>query len=156
MTWVELVEILSGTVSSFFFGILFNMHGKRLWVGTLGGFLSWTAYILFEELTGSEVMSYFLVAIFVTVYSEVMARVVKSPTTAFIIASLIPLIPGSSLYYTMRYALGSNFDLFKSKALSTLELAAALAIGVIIASAVAKIYFNLLRRYRARRAEKRQ
>lgn len=151
MTWRELIEILSGTVGSLFFAMLFNMRGKRLAVGTLGGFLSWTAYIFFEELTNSEVMSYFLVALFVTVYSEVMARVVKSPTTAFIIASLIPLIPGSSLYYTMRYALSNNSELFSARALYTLELAAALALGVIVATAAAKIYFDVKQRHRESR-----
>ena len=151
MTTFELIQILSGTVGAFFFSILFNIRGKRLALSTVGGFLSWSSYVLFEELTGSEAWSYFLVAAFITLYAEVMARIAKSPTTTFIMASLVPLIPGASLYYTMRYALGSDFSLFSEKALYTLELAAALALGVIVATAVTKIAFGLVGKYRAKK-----
>ena len=73
----------------------------------------------------------------------VMARVLKTPTTTFITTSLIPLIPGGSLYYTMAYAFESNSEMFASKALYTLELASALALGIIVAATATKIYFKV-------------
>ncbi|MBQ1965266.1 MAG: threonine/serine exporter family protein, partial [Clostridia bacterium] len=44
------------------------------------------------------------VAFSMSVYAGIMARVLKTPATTFITTSLIPLIPGGSLYYTMAYA----------------------------------------------------
>ena len=67
-----------------------------------------------------------------------MARVLKSPTTVFISPSLIPLVPGASLYYTMTSMFGGDLAVFVGKALSTLQLAAALAFGVIVSSAIMK------------------
>ena len=143
MTKFEIIQILSGTVGSFGFSVLFNIRGKRLPVAVAGGFFSWIIYVLFDHLGLGEVMNYFLVATLMSAYAEVMARVVKCPTTTFIMSSLIPLIPGASLYYTMRYAFEGISQIFLNKAIYTLELAAALALGVIVASAVSKIIFKL-------------
>ena len=143
MTKFEMIQILSGTVGSFGFAILFNIRGKRLPVAVVGGFLSWSLYVLFDHLGLGEVVNYFLVAMLISAYAEIMARVVKCPTTTFIMSSLIPLIPGASLYYTMRYAFEGISQIFLDKAIYTLELAAALALGVIVASAVSKIIFKL-------------
>ena len=135
----ELIQILSGTVGSLGFAILFNIRDRRLLFTAIGGFLSWTLYLMFNYLTGNEVFSYLVVSFLITVYAEVMARVVKTPTTTFIMASLVPMIPGASLYYTMRYGFSGDPDLFMGKAIYTLELASSIALGVIVASAVFKI-----------------
>ena len=42
MTKFEVIQILSGTVGSFGFSILFNIRGRRLPVAVIGGFLSWS------------------------------------------------------------------------------------------------------------------
>lgn len=141
-----LIQVLSGTVGAFCFSMLFNIRGRRLLVSAIGGLLSWSFYLLFEFLLGSEVLSYFIVAALITAYAECMARVVKAPTTTFIMAALIPLIPGASLYYTMTSAFSGEFELFGSRAVHTLELAAALALGVIVASAVSKAVFSAVKK----------
>ena len=95
-------------------------------------------------------LSYFVSAALITVYCEIMARVIKTPTTSFILPSLVPLIPGASLYNTMRMAFLGSFGDFTDKAVYTLKLAAALAIGVIIASAVSKTAFPIYYKLKAK------
>ena len=72
-----------------------------------------------------------------------MARLLKTPTTTFITTSLVPLIPGGSLYYTMSYAFESNLERFLEKGVYTLELASALALGIIIATTATRILTKL-------------
>ena len=143
-----LIQVLSGTAGAVCFSMLFNIRGKRLLVSSVGGFLSWSFYLFFEYFLGNEVLSYFIVAALITAYAEIMARVVKAPTTTFIMAALVPLIPGASLYYTMTSAFSGNFELFGTKAVYTFELAAALALGVIVASAVSKAVFSATKKIR--------
>ena len=52
--------------------------------------------------------------------------------------SLISLIPGSSLYYTVASALNGDLPQFLEKALHTLALAAALSLGIVVVSALVK------------------
>ena len=138
----EIIQIITGFIGSLCFGILFNLKGKRLAAGALGGLLSWGLFVLFSQFIPSEPINYFLVAATVSVYAEVLAKVLKTPATPLITTSLIPLIPGGSLYYTVASAFDSSFGVFSEKAFYTLKLAAALALGMIVVLAVWRFFTN--------------
>jgi uncharacterized membrane protein YjjB (DUF3815 family) len=142
MTNHEILQIIAGFVGSLGFGILFNIRGKRLIFAAVGGLISWGLFVVFNKAFSNEAICYFLVAAIVSLYAEISARFLKTPTTTFITTSLIPLIPGSSLYYTMNSAFIGGFETFVQKAIVTLQLAAALALGVILSAAFAKIFFK--------------
>lgn len=135
----EIIQIIMGFIGSLGFAVLFNIRSKRLVFAALGGLLSWGLFVLFSLFLKSEPLNYFLVALIISIYAEIMARILKTPTTTFITTSLIPLIPGSSLYYTMAYAFKSDVNNFLSKAVYTLELASCLALGIIIAVTIVQI-----------------
>ncbi len=142
MTLNEWIQILAGCVGTFGFAVLFNIRGKRFLFAGIGGFLSWLLFVLLQHIIPNEAVNYFVVAMAISLYAEVMARVLKTPTTTFITVSLIPLIPGGSLYYTMAYAFESDAARFLDKGLNTLELASALALGIIIATTATKIFYK--------------
>ena len=154
MTRAEFIQIIMGTIGTLGFSLLFNVRGKRLLFATLAGCISWSFYILFYHVTENEVLSYFFSAALITVYCEIMARVIKTPTASFIVPSLVPLIPGASLYRTMRTAFIGDFNAFRDMAVYTLELAAALALGVIVASMAVKIVFPLYYKLKAKVVKK--
>ena len=139
MTMTQFIQILAGGVGSFGFACLFNIRGKRLAVATCGGVFSWFLFVIFSYFIKSEPINYFVVSLLISLFAETMARVMKTPTTTFITTSLVPLIPGGSLYYTMAYAFQQNGESFVTKGLSTLSLAAALALGIIIATTLTKL-----------------
>lgn len=143
MSMTEVVQIITGFIGSLGFAFLFNIRGKRLIAAAFGGFLSWSLFVVFNMFIHNDPVNYFFVALLVSIYAEVMARVMKTPTTTFITTSLIPLIPGGSLYYTMAYAFSSDLENFLTKGLYTLQLAAALAIGIIVAVTGAGIISKL-------------
>lgn len=140
----EIIQVLAGFVGSFGFAILFNIRGKRLFVASAGGLLSWLLFVILNDIIPNEPIIYFIIACAVSVYAEAMARVMKTPTTAFIITALIPLIPGGSLYYTMVYAFHGNLNSFLPKAVFTMQLAAALALGVIISTAFVRVFNKMI------------
>ena len=139
MTMTQFIQILAGGVGSLGFACLFNIRGKRLAVATCGGLLSWFLFVIFSYFIKSDPVNYFVVSLLMTLFAEVMARVMKTPTTTFITTSLVPLIPGGSLYYTMAYAFQQNGESFIRKGVATLSLAAALALGIIIATTLTKL-----------------
>ena len=142
MTDAQVIQIITGFIGSLGFAILFNVRGKKMLFAALGGLLSWGIFVLLGFAIESEAVRYFIVAALISLYAEVMARVLRTPTTTFIMTALIPLIPGGSLYYTMAYALESDLTRFFEKGVDTLQLALALALGVIVAAAAAKIVFR--------------
>ena len=139
MTPTEILQIITGFLGSFAFALLFNIRGKKLVFAALGGFLSWMLFVLLKFVTENEPIRYFIVAVLISVYAEILARLLKTPTTTFVISSLIPLIPGGSLYYTMSTMLEGVNDAFLGRAIYTVELTAALALGIVLSGAVARM-----------------
>ena len=139
-----LIQILMGTLGTLGFNVLFNIRGRKLLFATLGGLISWTVFLALEPLLPSEALRYFLSAAVITVYGEVLARVEKTPTTTFLVPSIIPLIPGSALYYTMNYALGEQWSQFAEQAFYTLQLALSLAVGIIAVTTAVRLLTAIL------------
>ena len=147
------LQILAATVASLGFSLLFNTRGKKLIFSALGGGLSWTLFLLLSYLIKNEAACYFVVAVAGSLYAEIMARLLRSPATVFITISMIPLVPGASLYYTMSHALNGNFESFADKGLATVALAAAIAIGVIVSTVIMRIYIKIKALINARKKE---
>ena len=136
--WTEIIQILSGCIGTLGFAVLYNIRGKRLVYAALGGLLSWFFFLLFGLWVKNDVLQSFLAAVLVTVYAEVLASALQTPATTFSIVSLIPLVPGSSLYYSMTSALSETYVDFLDRATYTLKVAAALSLGLIIVTAFSK------------------
>ena len=140
MTQIEIIQVLAAFVGSIGFAILFNIRGKRLITAGIGGLLSWFFFVLLSKYISNEPIVYFIIASVISTYAEIMARILKTPTTTFITTSLIPLIPGGSLYDTMVLAFQGNFNTFLPKAIYTLKLAAALALGIIVSTTLTRVF----------------
>lgn len=143
MTWYDmLVQIVSAFFGTFGFGILFNIRGKRLIFSSIGGMLAWALYLVLYSAHPNEVLCYFIVSLVASLYAEIMARALKTPAITFCILSLIPLVPGRSLYYTIASVMGGSAEGFFGKAAYTLSLAAALSLGIILVAAFSKNFKN--------------
>ena len=141
-------QILTGAIGSFGFGILFNLRKRKLLIVALGGLMSWAAFLILGRWLAEEPVRYFLSMGIISIYAEIFARIEKTPTTTFLVPCVIPLIPGSALYYTMNYALNEQWDLFLQKAFYTLELSLSLALGIIVVTTATRLLTLLLRRIR--------
>ena len=102
----------SSFTGSFGFAALYNLHGKKLWTAGLGGLISWAVYLAVQVMIKNNFLINMFAAMAATIYAEMMARTLKTPATIFLISSIIPLVPGGNLYYTMNYAIAKDWKLF--------------------------------------------
>lgn len=137
MTWQQaLITVLSGTVGTCGFSLLFRINKKHVSFAVIGGFLTCVVYVVCCQFISDVFFQNFIPALVATAYSEVMARVTKSPATPYIICSIIALVPGGKLYYTMYYFISGTYPAFRVTVLETLEIAAGIAVGIIIISVI--------------------
>lgn len=138
-------------IVTFGFGILFNIKGKKLLFAALGGGLSWYCYSLPLSLGLSEVSSLFISALVFSTYSEVLARIFKTPVTSFVICALFPLVPGSGMYYTMLATINGDLQNAIHLGINTLANAGTLALGVIFISTITSLIFRVKRNHSSKR-----
>lgn len=128
--------IVSGTIGTIGFSLLFKSNPKRTLFNALGGALTCVIYVLSCEQFNHEFMQNFFPALVATAYAEVMARILKAPATPILACSIIPLVPGGKLYYTTYYFVVGQMEVFNYTLTQTLRIAAGLAVGIIVVSAV--------------------
>ena len=136
-----LVPCLSAFAACLGFCIIFNIRAPGMVICSIGGGLSWLVYLLVGPLTGySDLLQSFWAAVFLSAYSEGMARVRKCPVTGYLLVAFLPLVPGGGIYYTMEHAMAGETQAFLDSLLHTLGLAGALAVGVLMVASVARLF----------------
>ena len=124
------------------FCIIFNIHGKGGLLCALGGVIVWAVYSLTLHLGGSDLSGYFWGTLVAAAYSETMARIRKCPATSYLVVAIFPLIPGAGVYYTMRYAVLGQMDLFASQLMHTAAIAGIMAVAILLVSTSVRLWFN--------------
>ncbi len=134
------VEALAGCVGCIGFSFLFNVRGRGLVLCLLGATLCWGLYCGVLACGGNDNAAMLLGSICAAIYAEIMARVRKCPAIGFLIMALLPLIPGSALYYTMNYAVRGEMAAFGNQGMKTVVLAGLMAAGVLLVSTSVRMW----------------
>ena len=103
-------EILSGALGTFAFSVLMQVPRRLLFFTTFGGLLSGTVYQFAEENGMGAFGATLWGMLAVALYAELLARVLKTPSTVLLYPSTVPLLPGSAIYYAMQYLLWGQPD----------------------------------------------
>lgn len=131
-------------IGCFGFSMSNNVRRRTLLWTSIGGCVALAVYLLTPVSLGVAMRSFFG-TLAAALYSEAMARVRKAPVTVFLITGLFSLVPGAGIYYSMKYAVSGQADLFLAKLLETMGVAGAMALGVILVSSLARLTTGLLR-----------
>ena len=136
-------QVIYAFIVSLGFGVLFNVRDKNLFFAALGGAVGWFFYSLTLNLSGSNVLAMLIASISISVYAEIFSRVLKNPVTLFLVCSLIPLVPGSGMYYTVFEAVKGNVFESLNYGIETISLAGVIAVGIILVSTLSRLFQKL-------------
>lgn len=131
--WIQLLSI---TVACVGFSILFRVRGRKIVFCTLGATLTWAVYLLAYHVYPSAFGATLVSSIFCGLYAQIMARINKSPATIFSTICILPLVPGSSLYYAMYGVVTRNPELAYSKGMSLVLICFGIVLGFMVVEVV--------------------
>lgn len=135
-----IIQLVTAFIGSLGFAMLFNLRNRSLLAGALGGLITWLVYLLVRYVGGGGIFLSSVVSSGVgALYAELLARAYKCPATLFYIPSVVPLISGSSLYYTMSAAVDADWTGVRNYGLETLYYTLGIACGIFLVSGVLHI-----------------
>ena len=134
------VQCIAGMVGTLGFGLYLNMHGSGIPYCLVGSIISWVVCCLCMRAGIGEATSYLIAAAVSSAYAEIMARIRKFPAIAYLMAALVPLIPGAGLYYTMDFISRSQMNEAWAKGSATAAIAGAVAVGVLLVSTAFRMW----------------
>ena len=124
------IQLIAAFLGALGFSLLFRLHKRHLFLASLGGMLTWGVYLLSQHFLHNLFFANLIASVFAVFTAEALARWRKSPATVFVIPSIIPLVPGSSLYYTMSYAVQNDVERLNYYGHQLLTAAFAIAAGI--------------------------
>lgn len=125
------------------FSVVFNVRGRDLAVSAVGGGLGWAAYLAVGAAFGSEGFAYFAAAVAVELYAEIASRLRSRPATTYVACAIISLVPGGGMYYMMSESLKGDLQGTLNVGFKTLGVAGAIAAGLAVGSAFARLMKRL-------------
>lgn len=151
MDWTYFLPCLWAFVACIGFCAFLNLRSiVGMLICCFGGALGWLTYLLTLLAGASDLLGYFVAALAISAYAEIMARVRKCPVTGYLLISFFPLVPGAGIYHTMEYMLQGNTEMFLSQGMHTLGLAGSLAVGVLVMSSAVRVIFTIRKSGRKR------
>ncbi|HOZ00773.1 MAG TPA: threonine/serine exporter family protein [Candidatus Syntrophosphaera sp.] len=145
--YLTLLQFLWAFLSILGFSVRVNLKGPKIWLLALGGGLSWAFYLVILYFSKSLLYSIFGATLLVCAYSEVVARLIKVPVSVFVTCSIIPLVPGSSLYYGMQAYIAGNNAIASEQIYKALLISGTIAMAIAVVSSVTNIIFRLFNRF---------
>lgn len=129
---IKIALSILGTLG--FCPILNVPKNKIIWV-TLGAAISASIFeTLYSNFGFGIFISTFAAALTIGVYSEIIARIIKTPSTVILLPSTIPLLPGGSLFYAMNNLVSGSTNHFIKYAVETINTGVGIALGAVGAS----------------------
>ena len=142
-----MIELLMAYLASLSFAYIFNLNRRTALLAAIGGSIGWLFYSQGLAFSHDMNIAYFLGAVALSYYAEIMARKTRTPVTSYITPALIPLVPGSGLYRTMLQSLEGNYNEALREGITTMMASGALAIGILMVFTLIKIYYLVKRNW---------
>lgn len=130
------VILVASTVATMGIILQFGIEKRVIVWALVSSILCCAAYEIAYLFGCGFFISSLIASVVAAAYSDVLAHLIKVPATVMIIPGIVPLVPGSRLYYTMLGAVNSDMQSFYENGTAALQMSAGLAIGIIAVTAI--------------------
>lgn len=124
------------TIGAFFavisFALVLELPKKYVVLAGGIGAAGWLAYLLVVAAAGSVTAAAFLSTLLVALASHVSARIFRAPVTVFLVAGILPSVPGASIYRSVSYVITNEPELSSHYLVQTLQISGAIAMAIFI------------------------
>lgn len=143
---IELLLVAAGCfVAIAGFAILLETPRKYIFQAGIAGAGGGGVYFFSVQHGLDVVLASFLSALVIALLAHTFARIFKAPVTVFLIAGILPTVPGAGMYRTVYYILLNNRANASYYLIQTLEIAGVIALAIFIVDALFRIQRNQTR-----------
>ena len=144
---LTLMQFCWAALSILGFSIRVNLKGWKILLIAIGGGLTWAFYLIFLYFSKSLLFSVFCSVFLVCTYSEIMARLSKIPVSVFVTCVIIPLVPGSNLYYSMQAYIAGDSVVASQNLYKVLLISGTIALAIAVVSSITNLIFRMKNRF---------
>ncbi|MFJ7668647.1 threonine/serine exporter family protein [Lysinibacillus sp. NPDC097195] len=148
------MDIIIQLIVSFFstagIAIIFNVPRKTLFHCGFVGVIGWIIYYLLTERGMDVVDASFFSSFIIAIVAHLYARRFKMPMIIFIVAGIIPLVPGGMAYNAMRNVVEDDYLQGLQYGLKAFLITGAIVMGLVFAEVLMQFVFRAVRLSKAK------
>lgn len=102
-----------------------------IYAGLVGAFAQ-SAMFIAGFYTENRMVQVFMGALMIALISHIFARALKAPASVFLVAGILPIVPGEAIYRAVYYFIRGNQNMVNLYFSKTLSIAGAIALAIFI------------------------
>ena len=118
-----MIQSVGAFLAVFGFSLLVDMPRKYLVYAGITGGAGWLAYLVSMQVGTSQVAAAFFSSLAAALLSQVFARVLKAPVTIFLVAGILPTVPGASIYRSVYFLIQGQTKWYNFYLIQTIQIA---------------------------------
>lgn len=134
------IKVIGAFIAIFAFAVILEIPKKYLAYAGIVGAIGWFVYLIALEGGANDIFATFLSAMAIAFVSQIFARIFKTPVTVFLVAGILPTVPGAGMYRIVYYFIQNDTATAAHYLTVTLELAGAIAIAIFLVDAVFRVF----------------
>lgn len=138
-----ILQIMGAFMAMFTFAVLLETPKKYLTLSGCIAAFSWFIYLICSNAGMDEVVSSFISALLVTLVAQLLSRKLKQPTTLFLVAGIIPTVPGTGMYKIAYYVILGNSQMYSYHLMETLKIAGAISLAIFLMDSMYRMYLRI-------------
>ncbi len=138
-----MIQIIGAIIAIAAFAILLETPKQYIWYAGLTGGIGGGSYLISMAIGTNEAIAYFVSALMVTVVSNIFARIFRTPVTVFLIAGILPTVPGAGIYQVAYHMIMGNQEQSLYYFMQTVKFAGAISLGIFVTETMFRLHKNL-------------
>ncbi|MDF2870298.1 MAG: hypothetical protein K0R05_1873 [Anaerocolumna sp.] len=134
------IQVVGAFIAVVAFAVIIGVPRKFLGFAGLVGAVGWFVYLILEPTGLTVVGRMFFAALMVALISHSFARLMKTPVTLFLIAGILPLVPGVGMYRIVYNLITNNNTEAGHYMNETIQIAGMIALAIFIMDTIFRIF----------------
>ena len=126
------MKVIGAFIAIYAFAVVLETPKKYLWCAGTVSAVGWFVYLLSQQVGTNDVFATFLSAAAISIVSNVYARVFRAPVTVFLVAGILPTVPGAGMYRIAASFIAGDSAMTAQNFITTLELAGVIALAIFL------------------------
>ena len=143
------MEYIIQAILAFFacigFAVVYNAPKRHLIFCGITGAIGWFVYSIVDFSDSMTFYAVILSSMAITTTSRILSHVRREPSTIFLIPGILPLVPGTGMYYAMYYMIYNEPDTALQYLADALKVAGGISLGIVIILSLPYSFFNFIK-----------
>ena len=133
MIFIQFIAAFIAVVS---FSVNLEIPKKHIMTVGLVGALGWVIFVICNYFNLNEILAYFISALFVTIISLVLSKLLNAVSTIFLIPGILPIVPGIAMYKMIYFFINNNLKEAAYQLLQAILITGGIALAIFITESI--------------------